>query len=190
MANGAGANYGQAFGSLGAGVSDLFAGLGAESKAAGDYAEAAEYNLAADWANKEAEYTKNSTAIQEMQESREISKSLGQTTADVAGAGFATSGSAMDLLRDSAQQGALQKQVTQVQGNITMQGYEEQAKSDEMMANAAVMAGNAEGKAATGDFIGAGIQAVAGIASMGLGAGGPASSMPAGYNPNTLGGLY
>jgi hypothetical protein len=46
-----------------------------------------------------------------MQAEREMYQSLGQTKADVAGAGFAESGSALDLLRQSASQGALQQAV-------------------------------------------------------------------------------
>jgi hypothetical protein len=112
-----------------AGISDVFAGFGMEAKQQGDLLEQQNYLQAEKFANTEAEFTKQSTAIQEMQQSREISKSLGQTTADVAGAGFATSGSAIDLLRESAAQGAITKQVTQQQGNITEQGYREQAAS-------------------------------------------------------------
>jgi hypothetical protein len=99
----------------------------------------------------------------------QISKSLGQTTADVAGAGFATAGSAIDLLRESAAQGAITKQVTQVQGNIQEAGYKEQAQSYENMAAAAGVAAGAEKNAATGDFMGAGIQAAAAIARLPLG---------------------
>jgi hypothetical protein len=45
--------------------------------------------LAADYADKNVRYTAWSTAIKAAQESRNLSKSLGQTQADVAGAGFA-----------------------------------------------------------------------------------------------------
>jgi hypothetical protein len=75
--------------SLGGGVSDIFAGLGAESKAEGDLLGQQNYLLAAHYADLEARYTKESTAIQSFQQQREVTKSLGQTTADVAGAGFA-----------------------------------------------------------------------------------------------------
>jgi hypothetical protein len=176
-------------GAAGATVSDLFQGFADQTKAKGDYAEAANYNLAADYANQEAAFTKQSTAIQQFQQGRELTKSLGQTAADVAGAGFATGGSAIDLLRDSASQGALAKAVRGEQGLITEQGYQEQASSFESMANAAVLAGGEANKAATGDFIGAGISGATAIASLGMGAP-AASSMPAGYNPNSLGGLY
>jgi hypothetical protein len=150
----------------GSAIGDLFAGFAAQSKAAGDLIEQQNYELAAKLAQQEAQFTAMSTRIQEMQESREINKSLGQTTADVAGAGFATAGSAIDLLRESAAQGAITKQVTQMQGNITEAGYKEQAASYSNMAAAAGMAASAEKRAATGDFIGAGIQVATGIAQL------------------------
>jgi hypothetical protein len=151
-------SQGAAIGDLGAGVSDLFAGFADNSKMAGDYAGAAAYNQAADFANQEAEFTKLSTNVQEMQQSRAITMSLGQTTADVAGAGFATSGSALDILRASAQQGAITQQVTQEQGNITEAGYKEEAQQYEDMANAAVMAGNAQNTASIGADVGAALK--------------------------------
>jgi hypothetical protein len=152
--------------SLGAGVSDIFAGFGVQAKAQGDILEQQNYQRANLLAQQEAGFAAMSTKIQEMQESREISKSLGQTTADVAGAGFATAGSAIDLLRESAAQGALTKQVTQVQGNITVAGYKEQAESYANMATAAGIAAGAENKAATGDFIAAGLSFATGAARL------------------------
>ncbi len=157
------------FSTAGSGVSDIFAGFGAGSKARGDLLEQQNYNLASQYALKEAAYTKMSTAIQEQQESREISKALGQTQADVAGAGFAESGSALDLLREGAQQGALQKQVTGYQGLITEEGYKEQAQSYQNMATAAGDAANAEKAAQTGDFITGGIKIAVGVASLAAG---------------------
>jgi hypothetical protein len=154
------------FSDAGAGVSDLFAGLGDQAKGAGDFAEAGNYNLAAEYASQEAAFAKQSNVIQQFQQSRQITKSLGETVADTAGAGFATSGSSMDILRDSASQGALSKAVLGEQGLIQVAGYREQEQSFENMADAAVAAGNAEGRAATGSFIAAGLQAGASIATL------------------------
>src|ERR1700730_1807858 len=103
-------------GFAGAAVGDIFAGFGALAKAQGDIFEQQNYLLASKYALQEAAFTKTSTAIQEMQQTREITKALGQTQADEAGAGFATSGSAMDILRESASQGALTKAVAGEQG--------------------------------------------------------------------------
>jgi hypothetical protein len=86
-----------------------------------------------------------STAIKESQADRNLYQALGTTRADFAvglfarpmncriwrcsGAGFAESGSALDLLRESASQGAMTKAVLGEQGLITEAGYQEQAQS-------------------------------------------------------------
>jgi hypothetical protein len=159
------------FADFGGGISDLFAAQADKSKAAGDLAEAGEYGLAAKYADQEAAFTKESTAIQEFQQQRELTKSLGQTTADVAGAGFAASGSSLDLLRDSASQGALQQAVTAQQGLITEQGYEEQAQSYDIMQSAAQQAAGAENKASFGADITGGLKIAAGFATLFTGGG-------------------
>jgi hypothetical protein len=100
---------------------------------------------------------------------------MSQTKADVAGGGFAASGSGLDILAQFASQGAVQQAVFQRQGLITEQGYEEQAQSYLNMSAAADMAASAEKKAATGADIAAGFQFAAGVASLftgGVGGGG------------------
>jgi hypothetical protein len=145
------------------------------SKAAGDIFEAKNYDLAAKYADQEAAFTKESTAIQSMQSERNTYKSISQTTADVAGGGFKTSGSGLDILAESASQGALQRAVIERQGLITEQGFEEQAQSYRNMESAADMAAAAEKKAAVGAEWGAGFKFAAAVGSLftgGLGGGG------------------
>ena len=156
------------FSGAGSAATDIFAGFGDYTKMAGDYAEAANYNLAASYANQEAAFVKQSTAIQEYQQQREVTLSLGKTAAETAGAGFAASGSSLDILRDSAAQGALQRAVIGEQGLITEAGYKEQAQSYENMANAAMKAAGAANQAATGQFVAAGLHGLGSIASFGL----------------------
>lgn len=109
---------------------------GLRIKAQGDLSEASNYDLARDLSRQNEQFTQASTAIKEGQIDRQTSMAIGGQQADVAGAGFASSGSAIDLLRESAQQGALTKQVAGQQGLITEAGYEEQAQSYQTMANA------------------------------------------------------
>lgn len=152
---------------IGGAVSDLFAAKGASYKAKGDLAEQQQYTEAAALADQNEKFTEQSTAIKQFQTEREIQKSLGETTANVAGAGFATSGSALDILRESASQGSLTKSVMATQGLITEAGYREQGDSYRTMANAAGIAADAENEAAKGDMIGGiikGVTAVAGLA--------------------------
>jgi hypothetical protein len=107
-----------------------------------------------------------STAIQEFQAQREITKSLGQTRADAAGAGFAEGGSALDMLRESASQGALQRAVLAEQGLITEQGFREQAQSYTNMAEAARDAAHAEMQASIGADVTACLKIATGLAMM------------------------
>jgi hypothetical protein len=154
------------FGDAGAATSDIFAGFAAQDKIKGDELEASSYSDAAALANQNAQFTAQSTAIQEAQQERELYLSTGKTTSQVAGAGFALSGSALDILRSSASQGSLQKAVVGEQGMITEAGYNEQAASYTNMANAANAAAKGENLAGTGDFVAGGISAVAAIATL------------------------
>lgn len=177
------------FSSAGGAVDSLFAGIGEiqggklkaqglRLKAQGDLAEASEYDLAGSFAKQNVAFTKNSTDIKQMQADRENARSFGETTADISGAGFGSSGSALDILRDSASQGAMTKAVLGQQGLITEAGYQEQADSYTLMSSAARMAAAGEMDIANktedlantqgiGSFISGAIKGVAAIASIG-----------------------
>lgn len=123
------------FGDLGGAVSSIFGGIG-------DLSEASAYGKAANYAGQNAEIEQQSTAIQAMQAQRKITQTTGQEQAQVAGAGFANSGSSADLLRSSAEQGALTKNLIQEQGAITQNGYlEAQAQYQGMQGAAQAAAG-------------------------------------------------
>ncbi len=166
--------------SIGAGVSDIFAGFGDLAKAKGDLLEGQVYGEAATLALQNEQYTKMSTDIQQAQQQRELYLSLGRTTSEVAGAGFSSSGSALDILRESASQGALAKAVVGEQGLITEAGYREQAQSYELMQQAANSAASAEKTAAIGSFIAGGIDIVAGLLPT------PSGGAPSGPLPGSL----
>jgi hypothetical protein len=104
-------------------------------KAQGDLAEASNYDLAASLASANAAYTAQSTRIQTSQLARQVQGTIGAQQAEVAASGFSAGGSAGDLLRDSAAQGALARGVMQQQGLITEAGYNEQAQSYTTLAN-------------------------------------------------------
>jgi hypothetical protein len=150
------------FSDIGGAVSDIFAGMSATTsaslkaqglqiesqgeeissqasllKAQGDIAEAAEYGLAGTLATQNANYTAASTAISAAQQERETTMTIGSEKAAVGGAGLAESGSALDLLSSSAAQGTLAKNVLVTQGQMTEEGYEEQAASYATMTAAA-----------------------------------------------------
>src|SRR6266478_4442814 len=129
-------------------ASDLFSsGIGADSlriKAHGDLAEARSYDMAAQLALLNKQYTVTETAVKEMQNEREVYQTISQQRAGEAGGGLAESGSALDLLRSSASQGALSHAIIGQQGLITEAGYQEQHDSYTNMANAARWAAQQE----------------------------------------------
>ena len=173
------------FSDIGTAVSDIFAAQGDELKAKGAAFEQQSYVQAAALAQQNEQFTAMSTAIKQSQADRNLYGALGQTRADVAGAGFAESGSALDILRESASQGAMTKAVLGEQGLITEAGYQEQAQSYTDMANAAGVAIEADKLAATGAYAGAAIAGVAAAFSLipdGSGGGG------GGVNPDSAAG--
>lgn len=154
------------FSAAGGAVADLYAAKGYEFKAKGNRLEAASYDRAAVLADQNSEFTKQSTAVKLYQSDRAVTQSLGSLESDIAGAGFTKSGSALDLLRDSASQGALSHQILSQQGLITEAGYDEQARAARSMADAARISADAADTAAEGANIGAGIKAATAIASL------------------------
>jgi hypothetical protein len=158
-------------GDISGAVSDLFAASADKSKAQYDLMEGQEYTLASDLATQNAQFTQDSTAIKETQINREETKALGTTTANLAGAGFATSGSGLDILRETASSGSIAKAAANQQGLITEAGYNEQAASYTLMATAADQAAAAEETAAKGAYTGAIISGAAAIFDFGALAG-------------------
>jgi hypothetical protein len=192
------------FTDIGGAVSDLFAGLGAQTQASlkaqgldiqaegtelqaeGNLTEAQNYTLASTLASQNAQYTQMSTAIQQAQQQRSTTIQIGGQRAAAAGAGFAASGSSLDIMADSARQGALYQAVLGQQGLITEAGYQEQAQSYTNMAAAATNAAAVEENIATqteqlasetqstgtlseiGDFAGALLKGAGAVASLAL----------------------
>jgi hypothetical protein len=147
-------------------VGDLFTASADKAKAQGDLLEKQNYLLASDLATQNAAFTAQSTAIQTAQIDRETFKAIGGEQAQIAGAGLAQSGSAIDLLRESASQGALTKAVASQQGLITEAGFTEQAQADQTQAQAAQVAADAANNAAKGADITAAIKGVAAVATL------------------------
>lgn len=152
--------------SIGGAVQDLFAAEAHQSKAKGLRIEGENYDLASKFATQNAQFTETSTAIKQAQLDREIFKTVGGQAADIAGAGFSASGSALDIMRDSASQGALTKAVGAEQGLITEEGYKVQSQSYTNMGEASRMAADAEDRASTGAYWSAGFKAAGAITSV------------------------
>lgn len=154
------------FNSLGAAVQDIFSSDTHRTRATGLRLEAGNYDRSAGFSDANARFTETSTGIKLMQQDRELYKALGGIQADVGGAGFASSGSALDILRDSASQAALTRAVTTEQGLITEEGYKVEAENFRQMGEAARLAATAEDKAAENAPLLAGIHAAAAVASL------------------------
>lgn len=105
---------------LGGAVSDIFGSQGAA-------ASAKSYSEAQFIAQQNAQIAQNVTNTQELQLKRNLYQTLGTQRAQVGGAGFAESGSALDILRASKEQGAITQATTAEQGAITSNSYNEQA---------------------------------------------------------------
>lgn len=162
------------FANIGGAVSDILEGEATSDalklKAKGNLFEADNYDLAQTLARENARFTEQSTAIKKTQAERELYLGMGQTVSDVAGSGFSMSGSALDLMRMGASQGALTQAVIQQQGLMTEYGYNVQADSYRNMAEASRYAAAAQedmaDDAERNSYITAGIKGASAIASL------------------------
>lgn len=152
-------------GGFGGAVKDIFAGLAYGAAADGKRLEAGNYDAAAKFAGENATFTRTTTAVKEFQTNRNLQQAIGGAEADIAGAGFAQSGSALDILAGSMSQGALEKALVTQQGAITEEGYNVQQRAYTAMAASARIAADAADTAAIGSYISGGIKAITGFAS-------------------------
>lgn len=152
--------------SAGGAVSDLFQASAHSTKAQGLRIEAGNYDEAAAFADRNAGYTEFTTKTKAFQTERDNFKVLGGQQADIASSGLAASGSALDLMRDSAAQGELTKNFGITQGLIQEEGYQVQAKQNRSMADAARLAADAEDTASIGSTISSVFKGAAAVASI------------------------
>jgi hypothetical protein len=120
------------------------------AKAAGYNEESTAYSEAAGYAAGNVQLAEESTAIKTYQNNRLVNRAIGAQRAQIGGAGFTESGSGLDILRSSAQQGALATGLIGVQGAINEQGYLAQQSADVALSQEATTAANAA-TAAAGD---------------------------------------
>lgn len=138
--------------SFGAAADALFAKSGHKLSAQG-------YRDAAASSRKNEEYSVMSTDIKMMQADRAITKTLGGQEADIASSGFTFGGSALDIIADSMSQGALTKDLIDLQGDIDLNTIQAQTRAYDLQAMAADKAGERSGLSAI-------INGVAGLASL------------------------
>lgn len=139
------------FGTIGGAVSDIFGGAAQFSVAKG-FKSSAEaylgtskiyqdqagiYGQMADQSSVNARIAGAGQRLKEMQTEREVFKTIGGARSDIAAAGLLESGSALDVLRDSAVQGGLQMGALRATGQLEQAGYKEEALSYQAMGKAA-----------------------------------------------------
>lgn len=114
------------------------------TEAAGTTAEAGEYGQAAAGATNNAQIATLSGQLQQYQNTRTLMNTLGTQAADVSGAGFQNSGTALNLARSSLQQGVLQNQVIGMNAELESGGYLEQASASQAEQQGALTAAATE----------------------------------------------
>lgn len=147
-------------------VQDIFSIGAYEAKAKGQRLEAEQYDIASAAARHNAVLAGVSTEIRTAQQQRSFLKTMGAQQAGVAFAGFGAGGTALDLLRESTAQGALEKGVLEQQGLIEAESYEVQAKSYDLMAQASRLSAEASEEAADNAWWTAGLKGTAAVATL------------------------
>lgn len=140
---------------IGGAVGDLYS-------ASGDLKSVGEYEQAEDIAQSDVELEKAATGIKEAQQQRQFEQTIGSQQAQIGGAGFGASGTAMDLFRSSTQQGALAHATIATQGLVNENSYQQQANAFGAEASAARAAAQA---GLVGGII-KGVEAVGSVALM------------------------
>lgn len=140
-------SFGAGFNQLGQAVGDLYT-------AKGDKSEEGAYRQGAALAYQNINIEKSSTAIQLAQNQRKIYQTQGAIKANAGGNGLRAEGSVTDILRTSAQQGALSQALIGTQGQINENSYAAQATALTGEAEAASAAARAKEAEAAGNMIG------------------------------------
>lgn len=146
------------FSGAGSAVDTLFGGLGAFDTAKGYKAQAKGYERAAEISTINKGIAKQASQIELMQAERDIYRTLGSARTAIGGSGLAASGSALDILRDSATQGNLTKQLLGRQEAIEQLAYDQERISYEGQAAAAKAAAKSSKKSGIGGLISGGIK--------------------------------
>lgn len=103
------------------------AAQGSLLNAEGADVEAAAYETAAGISDESQRVEAVAESVREIQQQRAIDQTVGGISASVAANGFQQSGSALDIMRSSMQQGYLAQQISSLQSQQTQRGFMEQA---------------------------------------------------------------
>ena len=151
------------FNGVSSGLSGVFGGIGDTQAAKGLKKSAASLDTAAgitreaaglyvqatDLSKQNAEVAAMNTNVQLIQERRALYKAVGTQKAQIAGAGLKLSGSALDIMRDAAMQGGLERAQIRLQGavqqnELRMEQFGLEATGKSMEAQAVSLEGQAD----------------------------------------------
>lgn len=152
----------------GGAVADLFSSEGSKISAAGSRRAAAGYRRAGELATENLDYLGQSTNLKLLAADRSIYQTISTAEANIAGNGLKVSGSALDILRDSAAQGELTKNLISLQGNIDANAIKQQIASFGAQADQYDAAAEAADNASTGSMISGIIKGAAAVAQVGM----------------------
>jgi hypothetical protein len=116
----------------------IFGGAGkvlsarAQKKSAQARAEA--FDINAQFAEEAADITERQTEIQLARQGRETFKGLGAIRAAAGASGVQAGGSALDIIKSSEQEAALDRSIIETQGRITARGFEGEAQEARKLA--------------------------------------------------------
>lgn len=162
-------------GNIAGAVGDLFSSqataAGLHLKAKGSQIAGENYRLAAGLAGENAAFVEGDTNVKTARAERQLYLGLGQEISGITGSGFrADTGTSLDLLRSSVEQGALERNLINIQGTIQEDAFKEQQKSYNTLASyseyAAGVQNEMAGNATTSGWINAGLKGAAALASI------------------------
>jgi hypothetical protein len=155
------------FGGLSSGLSgiggvavDIAAAMGGRVTAAGYRDAANSFGQAQYLAEQNALQSQVAGRLQRAQLARQVYMTTGAQEAITGANGFQIGGSAADIIRNTAQQGALAAQLSSEQTGININSYLAQADADRREQQQAEAAAKAAESSVTGGFLGAAFKAI------------------------------
>lgn len=149
------------FDGLGGAVDTIFGGLGAFDTAKGYKSQAKGYERAAEISRINRGISQQASDIEMVQAERDIYRTTGAQTAAIGANNLSATGSALDILKDSAQQGSMTRQLLGRQSAIQDLAYEQEELSFLGQAEAAKAAAKSSKKSGIGGLISGGIKIAA-----------------------------
>jgi hypothetical protein len=159
-------SIGQIGQAIGGAVTDIGQYIGANYTIAGEEAAAKGFQTAAQIALENSQEAEAAGKLQQIQTQRQVYMTAGAGVASAAGNGLKIEGSAMNIMKSTAAQGAVAGQLIGTQTQINVNGYMQQMAADTAEMQQAQDAANAAKSSKTFDLIGAGIQGVTAISEI------------------------